>query len=46
MLGLEATSQPVLGEEFCRIFKDLLEDLGEDLCKDPQQRSLKIVKDP
>ena len=29
-----------------KIFKDLLEDLGEDLRKDPQQRSLKILKDP
>ena len=29
-----------------KIFKDLLEDLGEDLCKDLQQRSLKILKDP
>ena len=29
-----------------KIFKDLLEDLGEDLHKDPQQRSLKILKDP
>ena len=28
-----------------RIFKDLLEHLSEDLSKDPQQRSLKILKD-
>ena len=34
------------GEKLHRIFKDLLEDLGEDLRKDPQQRSLKILKDP
>ena len=34
------------GEKLYRIFKDLLEDLGEDLRKDPQQRSLKILKDP
>jgi len=37
------------GENFTgssKIFKDLLEDLDEDLCNDPQQRSLKILKDP
>ena len=34
------------GEKLHRIFKDLLEDLDEDLCKDPQQRSAKILKDP
>ena len=34
------------GEKFHRIFKDLLEDLDEDLRKNPQQRSLQILKDP